>query len=326
MGVLDHQLMVANESTYGTAVTVTRGFEYESENIADSYGRTEGDPLRVGSAYQRNDRFMPYYMGASGTIQMAVMTKGFGFWLPHMFGQVATTGPAETTVYSHTATEGPLFGKSFTAQVNRPFHPTGTNQPFTFRGGKVTEWTLSNSVDGNLICDLGVDFMQVDTATALATPAYPAAMDNFTWAGGKLSIAGADYDVTEISIAGNNGQDVDRRQIRQNTDKKEPTSARREATFSLAADFDSLTNRNRAAATTRAGALAQLVATWRGPSLLGSTLYPELTITMPACRFDEWEAASEGPESINQSLSGVVRYPGTGSPITVVYKSADVIA
>lgn len=326
MAILDHQLVVGAESAYGTLATLSRAFEYDSESINDSYGRTEGDPLRVGSAFQRNDRFTPYYEGASGNISFAVMTKGFGFWLPHMLGQVATTGPAETTAYTHTGTEGPLFGKSFSAQVNRPFHPSGTNQPFTFRGGKVTEWTLSNDVDANLMCELGVDFMQVDTATALATATYPTLMDNFTWAGGKVTIAGTDFDVTEISIAGSNGQDVDRRQIRQNTDKKEPTSARREGTFSIGADFDSLTHRARAASTSRAGALAQVVASWRGPNLLGSTLYPELTITLPACRFDEWEGASEGPEGIEQSLSGVYRYAGTGSPITIAYRSADTVA
>ena len=51
MGAMDHQLGVANESTYGTAVTVSRFFEYESEGIEESYGRTEGDPLRLGLSW-----------------------------------------------------------------------------------------------------------------------------------------------------------------------------------------------------------------------------------------------------------------------------------
>ena len=73
MGLMDHQLGVVDESTYGTAVTVTRFFEYESENIAETYGRTEGDPLRVGSGFVRNDRFTPYFAGAAGTIQMTAL-------------------------------------------------------------------------------------------------------------------------------------------------------------------------------------------------------------------------------------------------------------
>ena len=65
MGAMDFQLGIANESTFGTPVTVSRFFEYESESMEESYGRTEGDPLRVGSAFKRGDRFTPYLESAS---------------------------------------------------------------------------------------------------------------------------------------------------------------------------------------------------------------------------------------------------------------------
>jgi hypothetical protein len=240
-----------------------------------------------------------------------------------MLGAVATTGPAETVVYTHTGTVGDLLGDFFTCQVARPFHPSGTVQPFTYSGGKITEWTLSNSVDGNLVLDLGLDFQQVATATALATASYPASMDNLTWAGGTVTVGGSQFDVTEISISGNNNLDVERRQIRGNTLKKEPTAGRREITWSMSADFDSLTQRNRAHAAARPDALAQIVATWNGPTLLGSTLYPQYKVTIPAARFDSWEAAAAGPDAISQSLSGVGLFDGTNSAISVAYQTAD---
>lgn len=323
MGAMDHQLGVVDEVTYGTAVTVSRFFEYESENIAETYGRTESDPLRVGSGFVRSDRFTPYPGGAAGTIQMTAMTKGFGFWLKHMMGTVATTGPAETTVYTHTATEGSLQGDSFTCQVNRPFHPSGTNQAFTYTGGKVAKWTLSNSVEGNLLLDLDCDFQAYDTTIALATASYPANMEPFSWVGGFVTIGGSNYDVTEFSLEVDNGMNVDRRQIRANALKKEPTTSRRSGSFSLSADFDSLAQRNRAASTTRAGALAAITGVWRGPTLLGTTIYPEFSVSIPAARFDEWAGATEGTDAITQELSGVVRYDGSASPVTVTYRTAD---
>lgn len=327
MGAMDHQLGVVDESVYGTPVTVTRFFEYESEGIEESYGRTESDPLRTGGfGVMRNDRFTPHFEGAAGAVQMSVMSKGFGFWLKHMLGAVATTGPAETVVYTHTGTLGDLLGDSFTCQVNRPFHPSGTNQPFTYEGGKIASWGLNNSVDGNLLLDLNMDFENVSTATGLATASYPTGMDNLTWAGGLISIGGTPYDVSEIGIEFDNGLKTDRRQIRQNTDKKEPTSSRREGTFSIKADFDSLANRNRAAANTRAGALASLTAVWKGPTLLGSTLYPQLTVTIPQVRFDGWKGATEGTDAIEQDLSGVIRFDGSASAVTLAYQSADVTA
>jgi hypothetical protein len=241
-------------------------------------------------------------------------------------GQVATTGPAETVVYTHTGSEADLYGDSFTCQVNRPFNPAGTNQSFTYSGGKIAKWTLSNSVEGNLLLDLDCDFQKVATNVALASASYPSSMEPLSWVGGFVTIGGSNYDVTEFSLEVDNGLDVDRRQIRANALKKEPTSSRREASFSISADFDSLTNRNRAASDTRAGALAAITGVWRGPTLLGSTIYPEFSVSMSAARFDEWSGATEGTDAISQELSGAIRYDGTTSPVVVTYKSADVTA
>lgn len=326
MGVLDHQLMIGAESTYGTAVTPTRTYEFNSEGIEESYGRVESEALRVGQYASRSDRWTPYFEGAAGSIEMDVLTKGFGIWFQHMLGTISTSAVGGDGQYTHTATIADLYGKSLTVQVNRPFNPTGTNQPFTYRGGKVTEWELSNSTEGNLVLSAGMDFQQVDTATALATAAYPSGMENFTWAGGSITIGGSAFPVTEFSVSCNNGLSTDRRFIQASTNKKEPVGGKREIAFSLSADFDSLTQRNRAASDTRAGALAAIVGTWVGPTAIGGTTFPKLTVTMPAGRFDEWTGSVEGPEAITQELSGIGLYDGTNSAITIEYVSADATA
>jgi hypothetical protein len=329
VGAMDFQLGVADESVYGTLVTPTRFFEFNSETIGagETYGRTEGDPLRAGGqGVIRHDRFTPYFSGAAGTVGMDVLTKGFGWWLRHMLGAVATTQPdavGNPAVYVHTGTLGEMFGDSYTLQVNRPFNPSGTNQPFTYSGGKVASWTISNSVDANLVLEVETDFQKVDTAAALAAASYPAGMEPLTWAGGVITIGGADYDVTEFSVSCNNGLDVDRRQIRANTLKKEPPTGRREIEWSLSADFDSLAQRNRAYADTRDGALATISASWTAPTLISGTYYPKLTVSIPAGRFDAWEGAVGGYEAISQTLSGVGRWNGTDSAVSVAYQTTD---
>src|SRR5690348_7868501 len=178
MSTLDQQLGVKDESSYGTGGSpVTRFFEFDSESIAETEGRTEGDPLRP-QFHKRDDRFTPYFVGAAGSLVLPVMSKGFGFWLKHMLGDVATTGPAETAAYTHAGTTADLAGNSFAAQLSRPLYPGGTAQPFLYTGGKVTQWTISNAVDGNLMAELACDFQNVDTATSLAAAAYPSGMDN----------------------------------------------------------------------------------------------------------------------------------------------------
>lgn len=326
MGMLDHQFMLGEESTYGTAVVPSRTFEYNSEGIEESFGRTEGDPLRTGTQVARSDRFTPYFEGASGSVEFDVMTKGFGVIFKHMLGSIATSGPTDAS-YTHTATMGDLWGKALTVQVARPFNPSGTVQAFTYEGGKVTEWTLSNSVENNLVLELGFDFEQVATGTALATAAYPASMHNFTWAGGSVTVGGSDvgFCLNEISIEGNNSLNTDRRCISNGTDKKEPTvNGRRELTFSMSGDFSSLAHRSRAASLTAAGALAEIKATWIGPVLIGTTTYPKIEVTLPAARFDEWNASAGGAEAITQELTGVGLYNGTLSPISIAYTTADV--
>lgn len=313
MGALDHQLGVIDEVTYGTPPTVDRFFEFNTESIKEVEGRTEGDPLRVGSRHVREDRFLPYFAGAAGTVQLDVMDAGFGFWLTHMLGAVADSGAGP---YLHTGTEGELFGQSFSLQVNRPLHPAGTDQAFTYSGGKVTAWTLSNSVDANLVCDLELDFQQVSTAIALATASYPASMNNLTWAGGVVEIGGTPFDVTEVSVKGSNGLSTERRQIRGNTLKKEPTGGRRELEFSLSADFDSMTQRDRAHADTRAEALASFSGLWT----FGTA---SLEVVIPSVRFDSWEGAVGGTDGITQTLSGVGRYNGTDSPVSLIYTNSE---
>lgn len=323
----DWQLGVKAEVTYGTAITVDRFFEFDSEAITDDFRRTEGDPLRTGGeGVIRSDRFTPYFGGASGTVSMAVLTKGFGFWLAQCLGTEVTTGPTETSVYTHVGTLGTLQGDMFTLQLNRPFNPSGTAQSFTYSGGKVTEWTLSNSAEENLMLEVNCDFAVQSTGVALATASYPTAMENLTWAGGVVTIGGSAYDLDDFSVSCSNNMNVDKRQVRGNTAKKEPTTGRREPTFSLTADFDSLTQRNRAASLTRAGALASISAIWNGPTLLGTTLFPSLQVDIPAARFDEWSGSVAGPDAIKQTLSGVGRWDGTNSAVTLTYKSADVTA
>lgn len=318
MGAHDQQMGVIDEVTFNTPLTVTRFFEYggDAMPVTPIAGRTESDPMRVGSRVRRQARVVPYPHHAEGHVDLDVMNKGFGFWLKHLLPSVATTGSGP---YVHTATEGAsssaLMGKSFTAQFNAPFHPTGTNQPFTFAGGKVPQWSLGCDVDGMLVLGLDLWFASWTTATALATAAYPSSMTNFAWSHGVVTVAGSAFDLNAFSLEVNQNMDLDRRQIRGNTAPKEPTPGRMEGSFSLEADFDSLTQFNRVHSSTVAGLSAQIVGTWTN----GADI---ITVTIPGARFDELGFGGDRG-ALNQELSGVVEYDGTNSPITIAYTTSD---
>lgn len=317
MGAGDFQFGVKKETTVGTPVVVDRFFEYSGDPmpVRPIPGRTEGNSLRTGTRFRRSGRVVPYTDHCEGTVEMDVLSDGFGFWLEHLLPSVATTGAGP---YTHTATEGSsssaLVGKSFTAQFNAPFHPAGTNQAITFAGGKVPKWSLGCDVDGMLVLSLDLWFQSFSTATALATASYPASMTNFAWMHGAVTVGGSAFDITSLNVEVDQGGKTDRKALGNST-AKEPTPGGATGTWSLEADFDSLTQWTRVHSTTVAGLSAAIVATFTN----GADI---IAITIPGARFDNFDFGGEA-FAIEQSLSGVIEGDGTTSPITIAYTTSE---
>lgn len=318
---IDTQAGFVDESTYGTAVTVTKFFPLISESIREDVSKLESEARRSGLHVQRSDISIPIYKGSAGSVEIPIMSKDFGWWLKHLTGAVATAGPTDSG-YTHTGTVGTLKGDSFSAQFNRPFHDSGSNQPFSYEGGKVASWEISCGVDQEAKLSADLDFENVATGTALASASYPAGLELLSWAHAEslLTIAGTTVPVTEFTVGCDNGLKLDRHYVRGSALKKEPVADKyREITWSLTADFDSLTQYNRFKAATNAGQYAEIVVALKAPTLIGATTYPGLTITIPAARFDEIDVDNSSTDPNMQTLSGVARYDGTNSPITLAY-------
>lgn len=316
-------LGVKKESTYGTPVTVDRFFEFNKESIRSQNGRVESRGIRSGTRTLRSDRFEPVRLGAAGSWEFDVPTKGFAFWLEHMLGTVAT-GSVTDSNYTHTGTEGSLLGDFFTLQLNRPFHPSGTAQAFTYHGGKVLSWQLGCDLDGVLVCTLDCDFEDEDTSTGLASVSYPSDFRVFTWAGGAVTVGGMSKEITKFTVGGNNMLNTDRRFQRASSLKKEPTEdGDRAYTWSFSMDFVDLAEYDRFRASARASTLAAIVGTWDGPIAHGGTTLPRVTATVPAARFDAAFPNIEGKGGITLDVAGIATSDGTNSPVSIAYRSTD---
>ncbi len=321
------QLGVKAETTYGTGVTVDRFFEFDSESLAVEVGRVESSAIRAGSRAMRSDRRVPYMMGAAGSFELPVLSKGFGFWLAQCLGTVTTGGPAETVVYTHTGTVGSLTGKMFTAQVGVPQAGGGTITPKTATGGKVKSFELSCAHGEPLKFSADCDFQNLEHSTALATASYPASTELLTFIGGSVTVGGTSVDVRSFNVKVDNGLAIDRRFIRASALKKEPVEAgHRKIDVELGLDFDSTTHQDRVLAATAAGAQAQVVLTCQGLTTIGSTLKPTVTITIPVVMFDGDTPTVGGPDLVSESIKGMGLSDGTNSPITIAYRSLDTTA
>lgn len=318
------QLGAVDEVTYGTPVTVTRFFEMVNESISSEYARVESASLRDSQRVLRADRWAPNFKGVSGSVELEVMSKGFGFWLKHMLGTVTVGTVTDTSAYAHVGKIGSLTGDSFTLQVGRP-DTGGTVRAFTYEGGKIAGWELSNSVDGVLIARLDMDFENEATATALATDSYPTAMEILTFVGGAVSIGGSALHVTDFSIRANNNLKTDRYFVRASTQKKEPLeNGMREYTVSCTVEFEDLTQYNRVASATVAGAQADILAKWEGTLAGAATVKNALQIDLDTVRWDSFNPTVSGPELLTATLEGkVVDDGGADGPVKVTYTTKD---
>jgi hypothetical protein len=319
------QVGVKNETVYGTPVTVDRFFEFVDEGVTLDVGRIESKSQRSGSRAQRSDRFAVDRKGGGGPFTIQPLSKGFGWWLVHMLGTVATTGPNADGKFTHTGTFGSLLGDFFTWQANRPLNPTGANQAFTYHGGKVAKWELANTIEGLLEVKFDLDFEDEDNSTGLAVASYPTAMEHFSFVGASVTIGGSAFDATDAKVVCDNKLKTNRRYLRGSSLKKEPIEAAlREVSFELEGDFDALTQYNRYVSATAAGAVAQVILTWQAPTLIAGTSFPTLVVTLPAARFDKpGPTVSSDAAPLMQKLGGKVLYDGTNSPVTIAYGSVD---
>lgn len=325
--VHDSFVGVAEEVTWGTPVAPSRFYEFTGESITGKYERIESDALRAGTRVQRTDRWQPNPKGAEGDLKVEVLDKGFGIVLKHMLGTVALGTPVGGfTVQTHTI--GTLLGKGLTCQVGR-VDSAGVLTPWTYEGGKVASWELSNQVDGVLELSVSLDFEAEKAgagagAYALAVPTYPADAQLFTFVGGSVTVDATEFAVSDVSVKGDNSLKTDRYFLRTSpnqTNKKEQLEeGMRKYDLELKGEFDGLTHYNRVASATAAGALAEVVLTWDAPS--GA----QLKVTCANVRFDEMPVNADGAKIVEAALKGVALHDGTAEPIKVEYKSADVAA
>lgn len=327
--LLDGQVGFKAESTYGTAVTPDQFLEFTSESIKPTYQVLEGKSRRPAQRSVRSDRVVRGGMiGCTGSVTFEPLSKGktISSLLSAVMGSVATSGPTETTVYTHTGEFGNLDGKSITLQIGKP-DTSGTVRAFTYAGVKLGGLTLATDLDGILQATLDIAHAKTETtATALASATYTSGAELFSWVGGSFTIAGVTQNVSKASVSFKNNFDI-RRYQGGATNQGEPLeSGDREVRANLEVEFDSLTNLNYIKAATATAGQAKIVLVWAAPTLLGSTIYPNITVTLEVADITgDWVNVG-GPNRLMLPIQAIARYDSTNSPGKIVVQSADTTA
>jgi hypothetical protein len=207
---LSAQLGWAAETTYGTAVTVTRFVPFISESLAFTEERIDAEGIRAGRTVQHSD---DYYLGkkmVEGSFECEAYDRSTARLFSTALGGITTSGAGPTYTHTITPSAADVFGKSLTIQVGRP-GSAGTVHPFTYTGCKVSSLELSCAAGELARLSVGVVGQnEAVTTPTLATASYAASMRAFTFVQGAVTIGGTSAPVKSVTLNIENSFDTDR--------------------------------------------------------------------------------------------------------------------
>ena len=313
------QLGIAAETTFNTPVTVTRFYEFTSENLNYNKRVAVGMGLRAGGQLPRSQRRVVTTSDATGDIVLDLPTRGLGLLLAQAMGTSPSPTTVTTGVYSYTFTLGDVYTRSFTAQVGVPQYG-GTVTPKTISGAKIQGFELGVAVGGIATGKFMVDAVSLTTGISLATASYSTISNLFNFSQGAITVAGSSVaNIKDFTVTVANTLKGDRYNLGSSGLKAEQViNGFRKITGKMTAEFTDTTLLSAFLADTTTA----IVLTFTGATIaLGQ---PEkLSITIPAAKFDADTPNVAGPGVIDLSMSFEAYDDGTNQPLTIVYQTAD---
>lgn len=325
---LGSQLGTAEESTYGTPVTVDRFHEILDESLERKNQTLTSNGIGGSSALRprRGSRRVVSAHDGSGDVNMEVATTGFGRWFKYALwdGNPTVSQIGTSSAYTHNYELGDLSGSgslptSLTVQKGVP-QVDGTVKPFTFHGCVVTAFSLGISVDQILTMGVSLDAEDVDTSTALETASY-GTVKLFHFAQGDLKIDSVSVaQVLSANIDVNYNLKTDRFYLGSSGLKAQPKHQDwPDITGRLSADFVDLTTFHDLFT---ADTSAQLELIFTG-DVIDAGNDESLTVTIDDVRFEGETPKVSGPDVIVQNIPLVGLWDGTNAGIKIDYVTSD---
>lgn len=335
--LLDGQVGIKKETTFGTAVTVDRFYEVLADSTHNfNPAVLQGAGLRVGGVHPRSGRRSAGVGSGEVTVKVECTSKGMGVLLESICGSYTVTLDASATYQGRglsdvTGTMRP----SYTIQFGVPrSDSSGTVDPYTYAGCVATSFEIDAPERG--IPTLSVTFwaQTVTTATSLATASYATTPTLFgdqsgkagTTLGGTITVPTA----TVVESGGTSATNI--RSWRLSGDLmpnerprlggwQRPTTGGGNTTLTVVQDYDALT--------LQALQTAQTATSFTGyftGAALGSG-DERFGVVIPTMMVDDgsFGQITAGEGSIPE-VSFTVLDDGTKEPWYLVYRTADTAA
>lgn len=325
----DCSVGVAQESTYGTAVTVARFVEFTEETFDYSKNVVQGAGLRVGSRVARSGRRVVTTSEAGGDLTFECLSKGQGLLWEAMMGTGTSTLVSGAT-YQQVFTLADV-PPSLTIQKGIP-RVDGTVDPYTFTGSQCDSFEFSFGNAEIATVTSTWNCKDVTTATAYAAPSYASSANLYHFANGSITtgtvtapttttLASSVTSVANVrsgTISVNHNPANDRYNFGAGGKKAKPTVGLREITGTLEVEYDSTTFRDAVLAETPMSLLVTFTA---GALGVGNET---LQVVLSEIKLDGKLPTSNGGELITVGLEFTCLDNLTAAqPLWVVARTAD---
>jgi hypothetical protein len=335
---LSTQFGLAEESTVGTPVTVTRFYEVHSLRPKNEKITKTSSGLRAAARGHRARNRVKTGVDSGLVVPMTVFSKGFGVFLKHMMGSSSTAQIASSLTWRQIHTPGDLVGKSMTMQGGFGESYSSTVRPYTFNGCKITDWEIACQMDDLVEATITVDAWNWTTATALASASYLASLEEFHWgilttsiggtattSSGRTTVSGGSTikGLRGLSLKGTTPLRTDRRVAGGAGVKSEQLENDfRQYTGDLDLEF---ADRTQVMDLVDADTTTVLQFIWTGVTNDGSGNFPVLRATYPAVKFEPAQPEAGGPDIVDGKVTFTAYEDDAGSNplIQLEYESQD---
>jgi hypothetical protein len=324
---LGSQWGAKKETTWGTAVTVDKFFEYESESLSLDQSYVDSLGLRAGRTFGSSARTKKTTRSAGGDTTVIFPQKLGGFFLDLMVSPTITPVIATGTAYNSTFLIGASVPtKSATLQINKPT-TAGVDTAFTYPGSVLVGAQFSMATGGLLTAQF--TWMCKDETTpgttpagaALATATYVAGNDVWphqemllTYAGGAAPVTAVNWTWTQPYADGRYFLDGSA------TRAKPIPNGLATVTGTMTSEYFDQTFY----AAFRSGAFAALVCTATGTVAISGSEFPTFTNTFSAIQIRGDSPQVGDADLVTMSVPFVAKDDGVATaPWVSVYKSTD---
>lgn len=340
----DYQIMAALESTYGVKATPTRTLEFVDETLDWEPTFVQGAGLKLGKTMDKSGRRALGKSAVGGDITIEALTKGNGWLYQAALGAgssalIGGAGSAYQQLFTLGASD---YLPSYTIQKGIPPLGGASLVPKTFLGMQCTGFELSAGNAGIPTIKFGWMGKDVDTASSLATAAYPTGVKELSFVNASLAVGGTlvlptstalatvsgsplgTVNVRDVDFTWDNGLDTDGYNFGGGGKRSRPAAmGKRTGTGTMTAEFTD----NMFEAAYLAQTDLSLVLTYALSSatdLISGSSYPALQLTIPELRLEGELAKSAGGGVVTQSI-GFTALDGesAASPIYVAIVTAE---